>query len=74
MIDALHVQLAAALRRAEPYLDLLPDTAAVQVREAIAAFDLAVAQTSIVQTPGQPQCNHESYARVDGKCGGCGAP
>lgn len=30
------------------------------------------ADRAIVQRPGRPQCNHEAFAKVDGKCGGCG--
>lgn len=66
--------LASALRRVEPYLDLVPPSAAAQVREALAAYD---AHVSIVQSPampsanGGPQCSH-AYAVEAGVCKGCG--
>src|SRR5690554_6948250 len=43
--------LASALRRVEPYLDLVPPSAAAQVREALAAYDAHVAKQAIVQVP-----------------------
>lgn len=64
--------LASALRRVEPYLDLVPPSAAAQVREALAAYDAHVAKQAIVQVPGGPQCSH-AYAVENGRCVGCGA-
>lgn len=59
--------LASALRRVEPYLDLVPPSAAAQVREALAAYDAHVAAVT-----GGPQCSH-AYAVEAGRCVGCGA-
>ena len=63
MPDPLRHQLASALRRTVHYLDLLPPTAAAEVREALAAYDLAVAREAIVQRP-----------RVHQNCATCACP
>lgn len=63
MTDALHAQLAAALRRVVPYSDHLPPTAAAEVREALAAFERASAQVAIVQKSGALAQQIESAQR-----------
>lgn len=64
--------LANALRRTEPYLSLLPKSAAAQIRAALDAYDLAVADEAIVQRPHKPMaCTHE-FGREMGRCMGCG--
>lgn len=65
--------MANALRRVQPYLDLVPATAGDDVLLALAKYDVAVAETAIVQKAGvKPHCAHESYQKIDGRCVGCG--
>lgn len=64
--------LAAALKRVDNYVSYLPPSVARDVREALKEYELAVAESEIVQKPGvKPYCSH-AFARENGRCVGCG--